>query len=167
MPMLNDVRSVRGQTLLSENALFSPDLDATLPVRERPVALDGDEFVAYVRKLRPHFQRGLVAWFRDTDATGALQTIESVLAHVQRLVGSSPSAKLWWVARAFLDALSSGGLEHSTSAKQLMGQLDSELRRFVRDGAKATAEAGSRELLKNLLYYCAFETRWQTTRDHT
>ena len=155
MPMLNDVRSVRGQTLLSENALFSPDLDATLPVRERPVALDGDEFVAYVRKLRPHFQRGLVAWFRDTDATGALQTIESVLAHVQRLVGSSPSAKLWWVARAFLDALSSGGLEHSTSAKQLMGQLDSELRRFVRDGAKATAEAGSRELLKNLLYYCA------------
>ena len=155
MPLLNDVRSVRGQSLLSENVLFTPDLDAKLPVRKRPVALHGEEFVAYVRTLRPHFQRGLVAWFRGADVPGALQTVESVLAHVQRLVGSSPSSRLWWVARAVVDALISGGLEQSTSIKRLVGQLDRELRRFVRDGDKATAEEGPQDLFKNLLYYCA------------
>jgi chemosensory pili system protein ChpA (sensor histidine kinase/response regulator) len=155
MPILNDVRSVRGQTLLSENALFSPDLDALLPIRARGVALQGDEFVAYVRKLRPHFQRGLVTWFRGTDVPGALQLLESVVAHVQRLIGASPSSRLWWVARAVIDALMAGSLDHSTSIKQLAGQLDRELRRFIRDGDQATKEPGPTELLKNLLYYCA------------
>ncbi|MBT6275710.1 MAG: hypothetical protein HOI95_16445, partial [Chromatiales bacterium] len=154
MPLLNDVRSVRGMALLSENSLFAPDLDAKLPFKQRPVALQGPSFVAYVKKLRPHYQKGLVAWYRG-ESTDAVNIIEAVVAHVQKLVGSSSVARLWLVARAIIDALKSGGLEESVSIKLLIGQLDRQLRRYMRDGHSATEELGAPQLLKNLLYYCA------------
>ena len=31
LPLLNDLRAVRGENLLSENSMFSPDLDAPMP----------------------------------------------------------------------------------------------------------------------------------------
>lgn len=155
MPVLNDLRTVRNLPLLSENALFAPDLDAPLPLAQRPVALAGTAFVAYVRKLRPHFQRGLVSLLRGDDPATALRTIESVIAHVQRLLGTSPASRLWWVARAVVDALLSGRLERSTSVKQLLSQLDRQLRRMVREGDACAASSPPPPLLKNLLYYCA------------
>ena len=155
MPLLNDIRSVRGMSLLSESVLFSPDLRAPLPLRPRPVGLAGAEFGAYVRKLRPYFQRGLVGWYRGDDLRGAFELLEAVVLHVEKLVGSSPCARLWWVSRAVVQALKVDGLDQGVSLKLLLGQVDRQLKRLIDTGERACDEEPPPELLKNLLYYVA------------
>ena len=155
MPLLNDIRSVRGMPSLSENSLFAPALDAPLPVSERPVALDGDEFVAHMRKLRPYFQRGLVGWYRGDDLPSAFQMLDAVVLHVEKAVGSSPCARLWWVARALVQALRTEGIDHSVSLKLLLAQVDRQLKALASRGVEGCQQTPPEDLLKNLLYYVA------------
>ena len=155
MPLLNDIRSVRGMALLSENALFAPDLNVPLPISERAMSLTGEQFKAYVKKLRPHFQRGLLDWYRGEALHAALDCLDAVVLHVEKVIGSTPAARLWWVARAVVQALKAEGLNHSVSLKLLLGQVDRQLRMLGKDGEAACQEAPSDELLKNLLYYVA------------
>ncbi|MEM7406739.1 MAG: Hpt domain-containing protein [Pseudomonadota bacterium] len=155
MPLLNDIRSVRGMPLLSENSLFAPELDAPLPVSEREVALVGPEFQSYMRKLRPYFQRGLVGWYRGDDLQASFQLLDAVVLHVEKVIGSSAAARLWWIARAVVQSLKAGGIDHSVSLKLLMGQLDRQLKRLCDAGVEASADAPPEDLLKNLLYYVA------------
>lgn len=155
MPLLNDARSVRGMPLLSENVLFAPEVFVALPISERPVALAGDEFVAYVRKLRPYFQRGLVGWYRGNELQTSFELMDAVVLHVEKLVGSAPCARLWWITRAVVQALKADALEHAVALKLLMGQVDRQLKNFCDVGAAACAEQPPTELLKNLLYYVA------------
>ena len=155
MPLLNDIRSVRGMPLLSENVLFAPDLNVPLPISERPVALAGDAFVAYARKLRPYFQRGLVGWYRGDELQTSFERMDAVVLHVEKLVGSAPCARLWWVARAVVQGLKADALEQAVALKLLMGQVDRQLKHFCDAGDSACAEQPPAELLKNLLYYVA------------
>src|SRR5690606_20879969 len=48
LPLLNDLRAIRGQKLLSENSLFSPDLNVALPAAAR-VEAQVEDFAAVVR----------------------------------------------------------------------------------------------------------------------
>jgi chemosensory pili system protein ChpA (sensor histidine kinase/response regulator) len=155
MPLLNDFRSVRGMPLLSENALFAPDLSVQLPVSERAVALEGAEFVSHMRKLRPYFQRGLVGWYRGDDLVGAFQMLDAVVLHVEKAIGSSPASRLWWIVRALVQALRTGGLDHSVSLKLLLGRVDRQLKQLAQAGTSSCAQEPPEDLLKNLLYYVA------------
>ena len=58
LPLLNDLRAVRGENLLSENYMFSPDLEAVLP--ESVVTADADADIQKKAKaLRHRFQLGV------------------------------------------------------------------------------------------------------------
>lgn len=67
LPLLNDLRACRGEKLLSESVLFSPDLGAPLPRSaagpDRPVP--ELELKALSTRLRTNFQAGLLHWFRN------------------------------------------------------------------------------------------------------
>ena len=163
MPLLNDIRSVRGMPLLSENLVFAPDLHVPLPISQRPLALEGPQFTVYIRKLRPHFQRGLVGWYRGRDLPTSFELMDAVVLHVEKLVGSTPCARLWWVARAVVQALKVDALDQAASLKLLMGQVDRQLKHLCDVGTPACAEDPPEELLKNLLYYVA-QARVETRR---
>lgn len=119
------------------------------------MSLTGEQFKAYVKKLRPHFQRGLLDWYRGEDLHAALDCLDAVVLHVEKVIGSTPAARLWWVARAVVQALKAEGLNHSVSLKLLLGQVDRQLRMLGKEGEAACQETPSDELLKNLLYYVA------------
>ncbi|TFH50831.1 MAG: chemotaxis protein CheA, partial [Lysobacterales bacterium] len=155
MPLLNDLRCVRGEPLLSENALFAPDLNVELPIPDKTHDLDEAQLREIARRLRAYYQKGLLDWYQGTvDETG-LSLMQAVVARCEKLCGGTPSVRLWWIAAGVIEALRSKGLEASVSVRRLLGLLDQQLKSIIRDGGEALARAAPADLVKNLLYYMA------------
>jgi chemosensory pili system protein ChpA (sensor histidine kinase/response regulator) len=158
MPLLNDLRCVRGEPLLSENALFAPDLEVDVPLPEKTHDLDGDQLREIARRLRAYYQKGLLDWYQGTvDETG-LSLMQAVVARCEKLCGGTPSVRLWWIAAGVIEALRDGGLDASVSVRRLLGLLDQQLKTVSRDGPAAMSRAAPADLVKNLLYYLARST---------
>lgn len=69
LPLLNDLRAARGQPLLSESALFTPDLDVEVPVS---TVVSHESLPLLAKKLRHTYHLGLLDWFRERDTRGWL-----------------------------------------------------------------------------------------------
>jgi len=151
LPLLNDLRAARGEALLSENALFTPDLSVQAPP---PADLSGD-LQSLAKKLRHHYHLGLLGWFRDQDSRSSLKRIGKVIEQLRAAAGEQEINRLLWVAGGLVESLRNGGLDSSVSVKLLLGQLDRQIKRIIDNGDMALASEPPHELLKNLLYYVA------------
>ncbi len=152
LPLLNDLRAVRGENLLSENYLFAPDLEAALPESVVTAGTDGDVQVK-AQALRHRFQLGLLGWFKGSATQDALTSMSEVLESLQGLSGDARAARLWWVAAGIVDALKAEALDDSDAIKRLMGQVDRQIKSVVEFGEAAVVQDMPHELFKNLLFY--------------
>ena len=153
LPLLNDMRAICGQSLLSESAFFSPDLSADIPeVADADLSQD---ISVLAKKLRHHYQMGLVSWFRDRDVERALNQIIDVVRQLRRAAKQKPVAQLLWVAEGVIEALIDDGLTPSVSSKLLLGQVDREIKRIIDGGEQLIVDEPPVDLIKNLLYYVA------------
>ncbi|MFN2337552.1 MAG: Hpt domain-containing protein, partial [Gammaproteobacteria bacterium] len=153
LPLLNDLRAVRGENLLSENAMFSPDLSRPIPDDVRDYT--GEDVRQLAKSLRHQYQVGLLAWYREQNPNEALQKIGAVLQRLQRASGSDASARLWWLAGGLVEAMRDGALEVSLSTKLLMGQIDRQLKKLIDTGEQDFEKQLPTDLQKNLLFYIA------------
>src|SRR5690606_20129825 len=104
LPLLNDLRAVRGSPLLSEGTLLSLNLKSSR--QAEPVAPDpGEEVLSvqqWARKLRVQFQAGLVGWIRGERTEAHLEMLAQVAARFEKIATSQPLFQLWWVAGAMI-----------------------------------------------------------------
>lgn len=160
LPLLNDLRAVRGSPLLSEGTLLSLNLKSDRqPAPAAPAP--GEEVLTvqqWARKLRVQFQAGLVGWIRGERTEAHLEMLSAVAARFEKIATSQPLFQLWWVAGAVIEALREGGLEGGVSVKRLLGLADREIRRLYEEGENRYANHPPVELLNNLLYYVARAT---------
>ena len=154
LPLLNDLRAVRGDNLLSANAMFSPDLGATLPESLRRDS-SGSDLQVQARGLRHRFQLGLLGWFREKDVKNSLNAISEVLDSLQAHSGDARALRLWWVAAGLAEALCAEEFESGAAVKRLMGQVDRRIKHLIDEGEAAMAAEVGDDLLKNLLFYVA------------
>ncbi|MDX5444868.1 MAG: Hpt domain-containing protein, partial [Zoogloeaceae bacterium] len=154
LPLLNDLRAIRGQKLLSENALFSPDLGLPLPDAARR-AHSGEDLQAVARKQRHTYQLALLGWFRGKDVDANLERLGAALAQLQAACKLDAAQRLWWIAGGMVAALRAGWLETSMATKLLLGQVDRQIKRILDEGEDALASKPQADLLKNLLFYVA------------
>ena len=160
LPLLNDLRAVRGSPLLSEGTLLSLNLKSSRQA-EPTAPVPGEDVLSvqqWARKLRVQFQAGLVGWIRGERTEAHLETLAQVAARFEKIATSQPLFQLWWVAGALIEALREGGLEGSVSVKRLLGLADREIRRLYEEGENRYANHPPVELLNNLLYYVARAT---------
>ena len=156
MPIMNDLRTARGATLLSESALFSPDLEnAEMIAVDRSDDLFGVDPKILAKKLRPLFQVGLLGWYRDNNTTESLNKLRKALGQLEQVCSHEEVIRLWWVAKGIVEALLNDGLNGSITLKLLLGQADREIKRLIDMGEQGLVDDPSEELLKNLLYYVA------------
>ncbi len=151
LPLLNDLRAARGAPLLSENALFTPDLTIAAPLPE----IAAGSLTETLRKLRYHYHLGLLDWFRDKDDASGLKRIAGVLDELRKLACEQEIGRLLWVADGLVECLIDGGLDSSVSVKLLLGQLDRQFKKIIDRGEHALNIEPPSELLKNILYYVA------------
>ena len=155
LPMLNELRALRGDSLLSESALFAPQLDAALPSRQRPPKLCEDEFLQLVKKLRQMFQVAFVGIIRNKQLGQNLDYLARVCQRLHDLSRGKAREPLWKIALAVIEGLSDQSIKPNAAVKSLLKEIDSELKGLLRNGSEYFEQPASPELLKNFLFYVA------------
>lgn len=163
LPLLNELRSARGEQPLPETSLFAPDLSAPIPAlsRESLALLNTPEFPQLLRKLRQLQQVAMVGLLRGQESAKNLAQLEKVYLKLADLGRESPLEPLWEIAAGVVEGLVSGSVPSGPSVHVLLQQLDKELKRLVSEGAAGFNHAAPLELTKNLLFHLAkasFET---------
>ncbi|HWK73588.1 MAG TPA: Hpt domain-containing protein [Povalibacter sp.] len=157
LPLLNDLRAVRGHALLSEGTLLLLNLSSDQQASPVPTA-PGEGVVTvsqWARKLRTRFQLGLLGWIKGERIDQNLEILSRAAEKLEQVATTQTVFQLWWVVGAVLEALRDGGLEGSASIKRLLGQADRDMRRLYEQGEARYSDSPSLELLNNLLYYVA------------
>ena len=156
LPLLNDLRAARGESLLSETSLFKPDLAGGASHGEVPLSVFEDPaFPGLARKVRQMYQISLLGVIRGENLAENLGFMAKVFAKLRQVSGEASMSPLWKVAGALVEGLSLGGIHAGTSIKSVLGHLDRLLRMLAKEGASVLAKAPPPDLLKNLLYYVA------------
>jgi chemosensory pili system protein ChpA (sensor histidine kinase/response regulator) len=155
LPLLNDLRAVRGGPLLSEGTLLLLNLRSDEPARPSSPFAGDREVGELARKLRPRFQLALLGWIRGENAADNLHHLAEIAVQFEQAASTKPLFQLWWVVSAVLEALQAGGIDANVSIKRLLGHVDRELRRLQEQGENRYAESPPVEVLHNLLYYVA------------
>lgn len=157
LPLLNDLRAARGEKLLSETSLFSPNMSTRLPALSTEFLAQRrtEDLPNLLRKLRQMLQVALVGVIRNHDLPTNLGYMARVFARLEMLCKDAPLGALWQIASGVIEGLASGGVANSTSVRTLLRQVDKELKRLVAQGADGINQAAPDELTKNLLFYIA------------
>ncbi|WP_296810162.1 Hpt domain-containing protein [Thiocapsa sp.] len=96
---------------------------------ETPRATTNLQTLAEVmRRVRPKFHRGLVAWYRDAADPRGLLRLETLFRRVNAGLGDGILADLFGLAETFAAGLRDGRLDCDASMRSLMGQLDRVLK---------------------------------------
>lgn len=164
MPLINDLRAARNEGLLTESVLFSPELEnVSLETSGydaediEPGKLQGE-----VKRLRTHYQLGLLDFIRNNKERAGLQRIKAVLSSLEKVSCNAEVRRLWMVIGALVEGLIKQGIDTNLSIKMLLAAVDRQLKLVLNVGEEKFSESYSRELVTNVLYYvglCTVESR--------
>jgi chemosensory pili system protein ChpA (sensor histidine kinase/response regulator) len=165
LPILNDLRALQGQPLLSDTSLFTPDLSAAevIPDIAHNQRMQDEQVIANLRKLRQMFQFSLAGIIRNQDLEDNFAYLYKVVARLEKFCQSTPIGKIWWVAIGFLDAIQGDQEGISSAIKQLLRELDHQIKTMIDEHQTILAKPLPADLLKNLLYYVA-KTKTESKR---
>ncbi|MDP4547756.1 Hpt domain-containing protein [Marinobacter sp. MDS2] len=157
LPLLNDLRAARGESLLSDTSLFKPNLTAahfqvTGKVSER---LQDPKVLGHLRKLRQMYQFALAGVVREEDMDAHFGYMQKVIDRLSRLCQKTARGELWKAAGAFVETLEARVNPVNTAVKSLLRELDGEIRKLTDEHADILLQPVPEALLKNLLYYVA------------
>ncbi|WP_460354567.1 MULTISPECIES: hybrid sensor histidine kinase/response regulator [unclassified Pseudomonas] len=156
LPLINDLRSARGDSLLSETSLFSPPLPDLPPLSaEALAALEPAEWPNVLRKLRQMLQMALVGLLREQDDQTHLEYLAKVFQRLEALSANAPLSPLWQVASALVEGMREGAIANSPALRSLFKDADKELKRLLEQGPRGLNQPPPPELLKSLLFYIA------------
>ncbi len=156
LPLLNDLRAVRGQPLLSEGTLLLLNLSPSQRTGDKKTRkTSGEDPAVVAAKLRPRFQLALLGLIKGGNATQHVKTLAAVAARLEASANREEMYQLWWILGGVLESLGNGGLETSVAVKRLLGQADRQIKRLIDDGPEFTANQAVTDLQNNLLYYVA------------
>lgn len=156
LPLINDLRSARGESLLAETSLFSPPLPELAPLGDGALAaLEPPDLPNVLRKLRQMLQMALVGLLREQDDQTHLGYLAKVFSRLEALSGDAPLSPLWQVASALVEGMREGVIANSPALRSLFKDADQELKRLLEQGIVGLNQPAPAELLKSLLFYIA------------
>lgn len=155
LPILNELRSARGEAFLSESALFSPQITHNPELNDTQKSnISSPGFSQWARKVRQMLQAASLQLLQGKQPEVAKQYLSKAFARLDATLGSTPQGIVWLPALAFSEWLAAQ--QHlPNSARQLLRELDLLLKDTIEQGVEAVNRPASDELIKNLLFYVA------------
>ncbi|MCX2795511.1 Hpt domain-containing protein [Microbulbifer thermotolerans] len=155
LPLLNDLRAVRRERLITEGALFAPDLSPLEQVRGKRQALTGNnaklqELVGKLRKMYHVAGAGLI---RDVNSKESLAYLVKVAEKMSLLYSGSVRRPLWEILLGIFEAVAEHRISVMPALRQLLRRIDVEFRLLAGRGAKVLDARLDRDLVRNLLFY--------------
>jgi len=155
LPILNDLRGSRGESLLSETSLFQPKLDPRPALTDTQVRQFSDkQFVDLVRKLRQMYQVALLGLLKGKDVEHNTEYLLKVTERLAKVLKQTPVEPLWLVAAAALEGVAKKGIALNSGIKELLKQLEPQLKLIATQGPGGMTHFPE-DLIKNLLFYVA------------
>ncbi|MDC0662853.1 Hpt domain-containing protein [Marinobacter sp. SS21] len=157
LPLLNDLRAARGESLLSDTSVFKPDLTSA-QISPTPAAsqrLQDPKVLGHLRKLRQMYQFALAGIVREDDLRAHFDYLQKVVLRLIKLCQGTPREQFWRAAGGFVESLQSGDNPVNTAVKSILRNLDSELRRLIDEHVDILQQDIPEALFKHLLYYVA------------
>ena len=155
LSLLNDLRTVRGQPLLSESALFAYNLAgrSTASMAAQVPAPKAVDIKGLASKVRPKFQAALLGWYKGDDAPKHLAVLADSAEKLEQAATTPAVFELWWIVGGIIEGLREKGIEADVSLKQLLGQVDRQMKKLMEQGEGQATEEPAQDLVNNLLYY--------------
>ncbi|PWG61992.1 Hpt domain-containing protein [Spiribacter halobius] len=151
LPLVNELRAARGEAIIAESALFSPDLGRApeMPRHDRDGADHLPEVAGAARTL---FQRGLLGFLRGQGVRQGLERMREAADQLDAAAPDDRTGAVWWVVGTVAEALAAGALNADAAVRNLIGQVDRQIKAVARHGAEAERPEA---LMRGLLYYLA------------
>ena len=156
LPLLNDLRTARGEALLSETSLFSPELH-TLPELDQAALahLHPAEWPHQILALQHALHDVLQGLLGEEDARANLERLADVFGQLESLCQGAPLNALWKVASALVDGMLRGRVANSPALRSLLSESEKELKRLLEQGIEGVNQPAPDDLLTSLLFYIA------------
>ena len=155
--LLNELRAVRGEHLVSETVFFSPNMDAaqnlSTPYNRQP---DQIAMSNLLRKLRQMYQFALAGVVKDETVGENFGYLDKVFSRLKELSKGFPREPLWTAVLALLEGISAKEIPLGYSVKKLLQELDDEIEQLAKMGFEGLSQPLPDALLKNLLFYIAY-----------
>ncbi|AZE97134.1 Signal transduction histidine kinase CheA [Pseudomonas orientalis] len=160
LPLLNDLRSAHGESLLSETSLFSPQLLTIAPLPDEALAQrTPPDLHPQLRQWHALLQQALAGLLREDHGPSNLEDMARVFARLEALCQGAPLLPLWQVASALVEGMLTGVIANSPALRSLLKASGKQLKRLLAQGIGGINQAAPDELLKSLLFYVAKVTR--------
>lgn len=160
LPLLNDLRSARGESLLSETSLFSPQLLSIAPLPDEALAQRTlPDLHEQLRQWHQLLQQALAGLLREDHGPSNLEDMARVFARLEALCQGAPLLPLWQVTSALVEGMLTGVIANSPALRSLLKASDKQLKRLLVQGIGGINQPAPDELLKSLLFYVAKVTR--------
>ncbi|MGH8279518.1 MAG: Hpt domain-containing protein [Gammaproteobacteria bacterium] len=154
LSLLNDLRAVRGQALLSESALFAYNLAGrSASVMGHAPAPGAVDIRSLAAKLRAKFQIALLGWYKGEHSEQHLAEMAEAAEKLEQAATTPAVFELWWVVGGVIEGLREGSIEADVGLKQLLGQVDRQIKRLADRGEAPLTDDPASELVNSLLYY--------------
>ena len=155
MPLINDLRAARKEGLLTESVLFSPDLESAELSSDAYDAstIEPGKLQDEIKRLRTHYQLGLLDFIRNKKERVGLQRIRAVLSALEKVSGNEEVRRIWMVVGALVEGLMKQGIDSNLSINMLLAAVDRQLKFILDNGEENFSRQYSKELVKNVLYY--------------
>lgn len=155
--LLNELRAVRGEPLISETVFFSPEMTAaqklSTPYNRQP---DQIAMSNLLRKLRQMYQFALAGVVKDETVGDNFGYLDKVFSRLKELSKGFPREPLWNAVLALLEGIAAKEIPLGYSVKKLLQELDGEIEQLARKGFEGLSLPLPEALLKNLLFYIAY-----------
>lgn len=151
VPVINEVRKVRGEKPLPEAYFFLVNLR---PQLNQPKGQTGQKNVPY-RRVRQLYQLGLLGLIRKNGQHGPIQLMIRAVRRIEQGSRGTSSWMFWYVVAGALEGLTQDSFEISPQRLLLLRQLDRQVRRIQEVEQQAFSEKIPDWLLKEFLYLVA------------
>nr|WP_255775639.1 Hpt domain-containing protein [Microbulbifer sediminum] len=155
LPLLNDLRAVRRERLITEGGLFSPDLSAldTVAGARQPLLSDNARLQDLVSKLRKMYHVAAAGLIRDVNSGDNLAYLQKVASKMQLLYSGSVRQPLWQILDGLLEAIGEHRVNVLPALRQLLRRIDVEFRLLQGRGGQVLDAPLDQGLVRNLLFY--------------
>lgn len=155
LPLLNDLRAVRRERLITEGVLFSPDLSPLERAAGSRQALFADEarLQELVAKLRKMYHVAAAGLIRDVNSGDSLSYLIKVSEKMALLYSGSVRQHLWQILLGLFEGIGEQRLHVQPALRQLLRRIDVEFRLLAGQGARVLDARLDRDLIRNLLFY--------------
>ena len=105
-PAYRELARISGNDAASEKDLFFPERHDEVPAHANPRSITPAVFPVLLKDLRARYQRGLLAWLKESTKPDGLAQMRNVLDQLHQIAAQLPEPRsVWWAAVTLIEGI--------------------------------------------------------------